>query len=98
MPADSNKDRDAHERKGICVSQSGKVPCFSGTDNKDLVADAQTLQEENLSEKGSVESARRLDITDLGKIVLFREIVLFLGRSLQKLLMLSKNWRVCKFL
>ena len=28
--------------------------------NKDLVADAQTLQEENLSEKKSVESARRL--------------------------------------
>ena len=26
----------------------------------DLVADAQTLQEENLSQKGSVESARRL--------------------------------------
>ena len=30
--------------------------------NKDLVADAQTLLEENLSEKKSVESARRLDI------------------------------------
>ena len=29
LPADSNKDRDAHGRKGICVSQSGKVPCFS---------------------------------------------------------------------
>ena len=29
--------------------------------NKDLVADAQTLLEENLSEKKSVESARRLD-------------------------------------
>ena len=28
--------------------------------NKDLVADAQTLLEENLSEKKSVESARRL--------------------------------------
>ena len=28
-----------------------------------MVADAQTLQEENLSEKGSVESARRLIIT-----------------------------------
>ena len=28
--------------------------------NKDLVADAQTLLEENLSEKESVESARRL--------------------------------------
>ena len=28
--------------------------------NKDLVADAQTLVEENLSEKKSVESARRL--------------------------------------
>ena len=45
---------------GICVSQSGKVPRFSWTENKDLVADAQTMQEENLSEKGSVESARRL--------------------------------------
>ena len=30
-----------------------------------MVADAQTLQEENLSEKGSVESARRLLETDL---------------------------------
>ena len=30
------------------------------TQNKDLVADAQTLLEENLSEKKSVESARRL--------------------------------------
>ena len=29
--------------------------------NKDLVADAQTLLEENLSEKKSVESGRRLD-------------------------------------
>ena len=27
-----------------------------------MVADAQTLQEENLSEKGSVESARRLNL------------------------------------
>ena len=40
--------------------------CFSWTDNKDLVADAQTLQEENLSEKGSVESARRLANQSLG--------------------------------
>ena len=31
--------------------------------NKDLVADAQTLLEENLSEKKSVESARRLAFT-----------------------------------
>ena len=31
--------------------------------NKDLVADAQTLLEENLSEKKSVESARRLGTT-----------------------------------
>ena len=30
--------------------------------NKDLVADAQTLLEENLSEKKSVESARRLPL------------------------------------
>ena len=29
--------------------------------NKDLVADAQTLLEENISEKKSVESARRLE-------------------------------------
>ena len=33
--------------------------------NKDLVADAQTLLEENLSEKKSVESARRLNQADL---------------------------------
>ena len=33
--------------------------------NKDLVADAQTLLEENLSEKESVESARRLGIMAL---------------------------------
>ena len=32
--------------------------------NKDLVADAQTLREENLSEKKSVESARRVTICD----------------------------------
>ena len=32
--------------------------------NKDLVADAQTLLEENLSEKKSVESARRLVLSD----------------------------------
>ena len=31
--------------------------------NKDLVADSQTLLEENLSEKKSVESARRLSFT-----------------------------------
>ena len=34
------------------------------TQNKDLVADAQTLLEENLSEKKSVESARRLLLTE----------------------------------
>ena len=33
--------------------------------NKDLVADAQTLLEENLSEKKSVESAPRLLFLDL---------------------------------
>ena len=33
--------------------------------NKDLVADAQTLLEENLSEKTSVESARRLLLVGL---------------------------------
>ena len=33
--------------------------------NKDLVADAQTLLQENLSEKKSVESARRLECNDL---------------------------------
>ena len=31
--------------------------------NEDLVTDAQTLLEENLSEKKSIESARRLGIT-----------------------------------
>ena len=48
--------------------------------NKDLVADAQTLLEENLSEKKSVESARRLgliaveDCIDLAKLGLERYI------------------------
>ena len=37
--------------------------------NKDLVADAQTLLEENFSEKKSVESARRLRRTCLKKNV-----------------------------
>ena len=38
--------------------------------NKDLVADAQTLLEENLSEKKSVESARRLTGKDRNGFVL----------------------------
>ena len=40
--------------------------------NKDLVADAQTLLEENLSEKKSVESARRLYVSVSAKSTIFR--------------------------
>ena len=36
--------------------------------NKDLVADAQTLLEENLSEKKSVESARRLPAVNTDQV------------------------------
>ena len=45
---------------GDCLSfQTMDLSC-DYAQNKDLVADAQTLLEENLSEKKSVESARRL--------------------------------------
>ena len=39
--------------------------------NKDLVADAQTLLEENLSEKKSVESARRITMARASFLYIF---------------------------
>ena len=42
--------------------------------NKDLVADAQTLLEENLSEKKSVESARRLYFPSTGVSQFFGDL------------------------
>ena len=54
--------------------------------NKDLVADAQTLLEENLSEKKSIESARRL-----GKSKILKMLHVFIGLHHTKRNDMEKN-------
>ena len=49
--------------------------------NKDLVADAQTLLEENLSEKKSVESARRLSFNCNLIFLLSCDVIKLLNRE-----------------